>query len=176
VNKTRIILSILAALSGGGAMLVYVQNGALAGKIRDIDAQCERQIALLKEKYQAEIDDLRRYLLEQYNQSPEPAVAEPAKPTFNQLVSSGHRMQAIRGKYEFLLESALLDAEGKKQLRALLYRWERLADSVRARRQETGSAPAELQGELDATEARIQALLTDPLDYEHFLRLRQQEL
>lgn len=175
MRKTDVILAILAALTGGGAALLYVQNSELAGKIRDTGEHCERQIALLKEKYQAEIDDLRRYLLEQYNQAPGPA-AEPEKPGFNRLVSNGHRMQAIRGKYEFLLESALLDAAGKLHLRKLLYRWERLADTARTRREEAGSVPGELQAELADIETQIQTLLTDPLDYQHFLRLRQHEL
>lgn len=175
MSKTNGVLALLTALIGGGAALLYFQNGGLSGKIRDADEQCARQIASLKEKYQAEIDDLRRYLLEQYNQRPAPA-AEPAKPSFNQLVSNGHRMQAIRGKYEFLLESALLDAAGKQRLRKLLFRWERLSDTARIRKGETGSVPGEVQAELNDIEAQIQSLLTDPMDYQHFLRLRQQEL
>jgi hypothetical protein len=175
MSKTNGLFAVLAVLSGSGAVLLYAQNNRLDGEIRENAAHCEQQIAQLQERYQAEIAELRRYLLEQYNRQPE-SVVEAEQPTFNQLVSGGHRMQAIGSKYEFLLESALLDAAGKEELRKLLYRWERLTDTARARRKEMGAVPGELQSELANTETGIQSLLTDPLDYQHFLRLRQGEL
>lgn len=175
MSKTNGILAVCAALIGGGCALLYVRNGSLEGKIRGNAEQCEQQTATLRQRYQAEIDDLRRYLLEQYNRKPD-TVAREEKPGFNQLISSGHRMQAIGSKYEFLLESALLDAEGKRQLRKLLYQWERLTDSIRADKAASGAVPRQLQAELDDTDARIRALLTDPLDYQHFVTHRQRDL
>lgn len=175
MNKTNSILAVIATLIGSGAALLYSQNNTLDEKIRENAEQCEHQIAMLKQQYQTEIDDLRRYVMEQYNQSPD-VVVEAEKPRFNQLVSSGHRMQAISSKYEFLLESALLDAEGKKQLRKLLFQWERLADSASTEKKKSGAIPPQLRTELDNTETQIEALLTDPLDYQHFVTQRQRDL
>ncbi|HEX5056921.1 MAG TPA: hypothetical protein VFX02_10530 [Gammaproteobacteria bacterium] len=175
MSKTNSVFAILAALIGGCAILLYMQNDLLAGQIRDNGRQCEDQIPQLKERYQAEIDALRSYLLEQYNKKPEPAAKE-ARPSFNQLVSSGHRMQAIGSKYEFLLESALLDAAGKRQLRSLLYQWERLADSVKTGQDKSGAADGSLRAQLNDTETRIRELLTDPQDYQYFLTQRQRDL
>lgn len=167
MNKANSILAVFAALAGIGATWLYRQNTALDAQIRNNAEQCEQQIATLGSRYQEEIDDLRGYLLEQY-QSPAQAeaAASTEKTRFNQLISAAHRMQAVSRKYEFLLGSALLDDAGKKQLRELLYRWEQLADSV----------GTEKTPQLADTEARIRELLTDPVDYQHFLTQRQRNL
>src|SRR5688500_2967450 len=102
MKKTSAILNVTAILLGCSAVLLYQQNGARGEEIRKNAEQCEQQVATLQKSYQAEIDDLRRYLLEQYKQTPN-AVVQAEKPGFNKMISSGHRMQAIRSKYESML-------------------------------------------------------------------------
>lgn len=182
MNKLTILFAVVAALLGVAVINVYRQNSALEREIAANTDECGQRIAKLEDLYRTEIDDLRRYLLEQYNRGPEEtALVQAEKPRFNRLVSHGHRTHAINSKYEFLLQSALLDTDGKQKLRRLLFDWERKADAVQTLQEESDPDPdsAEVQKaqtELDDAEAQIRALLQDPMDYDHFIMLRQRNL
>src|SRR5688572_23969988 len=102
MKKTSKILGVIAILLGCGSVLLYRQNSGLDADIRKNSEQCAQQIATLEQRYRAEIDDLRNYLLEQYNHKPGASadeIVKTEKPGFNQLISNGHRMQAIHSKY-----------------------------------------------------------------------------
>jgi type VI protein secretion system component VasK len=172
MKTTSTILSVIAVLLGCGSVLLYRQNSTFGEETRKNAEQCEQQIASLHKNYQGEIDALRRYLLEQYKHTPD-AVAQAEKPGFNKMISNGHRMQAIRSKYDVILNGALLDDTGKRQLAGLLFEWESLSDSAATAKAESGAAPGQLQASLDDVETRIKALLNNPFDWETFQRARQ---
>jgi type VI protein secretion system component VasK len=174
MNKTAALFALFAILLGTGSMFLYRQNEALGEAIRSNAAQCEQQVADLKSKYQAEIDDLRRDLFEQYSNNPETA-AQIEKPRFNKLISHQHRAQAIQHKYDFLFNSALIDNAEKKKLRRLLFERERLAELINTQTESGSGADSALQADLDTVEAQIHVLLQDPLDYDHYEMLRQRD-
>lgn len=180
MNKLTILSAVAAVLLGVAMIAVHRQNSALEREISANAEQCGERIAKLESLYQGEIDDLRRYLLQQYNRgSEDPAFVKDEKPRFNRLVSHGHRAHAINSKYEFLLNSALVDTEGKRTLHRLLFEWERKADALQAEKEKPDSSPAEeqkRQAELDDVEARINDLLQDPMDRDHFIMLRKRSL
>jgi hypothetical protein len=175
MKTTSTILGVIAVLLGSGTVMLYQQNSGLDADIRNNAEQCAQQIATLEQGYQAEIDDLRNYLLQQYNHKPDADRAvKTKKPGFNKMISNRHRMQAIRSKYEVILGSALLDEARKQQLTGLLFKWESLSDSAGTAKAESGAVSRELQASVDDVESQIKALLNDPYDWETFQRTRQQ--
>lgn len=159
-----------------GSVHLYFQNGELSRQIALVAEECEQKVAELEAGYQAEIDDLRQYILAQYKSDAE---SKPeTKLRFDQLVSHSHRVQAVEQKYDFLLETALVGKAEKKELLKLLLERERLVNlaNLAGNKGVTNSDPQQLQTDLENIESQIQVLLQDPLDYQRYEVLRQRKL
>lgn len=177
VNKQILILAVTVIFLIAGSIHLYSQNSKLNRNIALAAEQCEQKVAELEARYQAEIDDLRRYILARYKTDAE---SKPeTKPRFDQLVSHDHRVQAVGQKYDFLLETALIGKAEKKELLRLLTERERLANLINIAKSgpdSAGAGPQRLQTDLDNVESQIQVLLQDPLDYQRYEVLRQRKL
>ena len=176
MSKLTLLLAAVALLLGLSGAHLYTENNALAEQIVANSDSCKQEVSRLKTQYQAEIDDLRNYLLRQYNFQ---TTGKTEKPKFNKLLSNRHRVQALDSKYEFLLNSALVDEQGMKQLKRLLFEWERVNSAIKDTEvnNEDGSIDiSKLQSELAEIDSKLHILLQDDLDYEHFLMLRERDL
>jgi hypothetical protein len=173
MQKTTAALTAITLALGMASIFLYRSNNTLGHEISALADQCALRIGALQTQYQEEIDDLRNYMLEQYNHNPESINRKPEKPGFNQLVSHQHRMQAVSNKYDALITGALIDENGKNRLLQLLFQREQQADAIKSA---ANPAAQKLQNELDATEAQIQALLRHPMDYDQYKIQRQRDL
>lgn len=178
MNKQILIFAVTVILLIAGSIHLYSQNSKLNRNITLAAEQCEQKVAELEARYQAEIDDLRRYILAHYQTDAE-SKPEP-KLRFDQLVSHSHRVQAVGQKYDFLLETALIGKAEKKELLRLLMERERIANLINIAKGGSGSAgdtdSQQPQTDLDNIESQIQVLLQDPLDYQRYEVLRQRKL
>lgn len=175
MNRQIIVFAVIVTLLSAGNIYLYAQNSKLDREIALAAAQCGQKVTALQDRYQAEIDDLRQYVLEHYKNEAE---SKPeAKVRFDNLISHGHRVQAVGQKYDFLLETALISKAEKKELLRLLLERERLANLLDIAKNEAGSTDTDqLQTDLDNIESQIQVVLQDPLDYQRYEVLRQREL
>lgn len=174
MQKTTVTFAVISVALGIASVVLYQRNNALSREINATGEQCAVRIEALQTQYQEEIDDLRNYMLEQYNHNPESINRKPEKPRFSQLLSREHRMQAVNNKYDSLLAGALLDGNGISRLRQLLFQRERQAGAVKSA--VDPAAAQQLQNDLDDTETQIRALLTHPMDYDQYKIQRQRDL
>lgn len=178
MNRQIFVIAVIVALLFTGNVHFYFRNGELDREIASAGKRCDRKAAELETRYQEEIDDLRKYVLAYYKKDAE---SKPAsRPRFDQLVSQGHRVQAVEQKYDFLLETAMVGKAEKKRLLKLLAERERLANLLKIAQDRAEAVGADnpqlLQTDLDNVESQIQVLLQDPLDYQRYEILRQRKL
>lgn len=174
--SARIFFVCIILVLIGADIYLHRLNQALQ---QDIDAdaqQCQRRLAMLEDSYKNRpVEKVRAAI----SQSPDnqPAVTPPEKPEVNleKLVSHGHRVQAVTNKYEFLLESAQIDAADKKLLRKLLLQREKLTNAIMLAEQNATDS-GEMVIQLYDVEDQIQLVLTDPLDYDRYEFLKERHL
>ncbi|MBL4827373.1 MAG: hypothetical protein JKY66_06620 [Spongiibacteraceae bacterium] len=178
----------------GGGSYLYEQNRDLSRDITASAGWCESHVAALERQYLqqhatvvSEIEQHRKMLRnvaqkdggEQEKKIEENP--EKEKVQFNKLVSRGHQMRAIGHKYEFLLQSARVNADEKKRLQGLLMERERLVNTIEQQALSEQSTRAvndneSLQSAFSEVEEQIHALLSDPVDYGRYQYLKQKLL
>ena len=187
---SKLLVALVVAALGlvVGVVNIYLANANLSELVVSEKAACEARIEQLTIDYKAEINDLRDYLLAQYNRSPAEQ-AKKEKPKFTKFVSRGHRVRAIGEKYEFIIETALVSDAERETFKRLLYERERAFDLVNQYQElladkdidpeqipELDLELQKYQEELANYEAKIQILLQDPVDYQRYMYLREREL
>lgn len=173
----RTLLVCVALVLAAASFYLHKQNQALNHSIATNATQCERRLAMLQEKYQHRSAAVVSQAITSLPQVKEQNVPEEQTPPVNleNLVSYGHRVQAITNKYEFLLVTAQVDEADRTVLRRLLVQRERLANALAFAEQE-GSADSAMRNKLEDVENQIQVVLNDPLDYERYEFLRERSL
>lgn len=180
MNKHTLLICIALVLSVA-SIYFYKQNQSLSASIATNNEQCERRLAMLQEKYQnrptALVAQAKQSLPQQPQINAEQTADEQDVPTvkLENLVSYGHRVQAVTNKYEFLLVSAQVDDADRDLLRRLLVQRERLANEIAFAEQE-GAVDSSLEDKLFDVEDQIQLVLNDPLDYERYEFLKERSL
>lgn len=175
--NVRTLLICVALVLAAASFYLHKQNQALSQSIATNASQCERRLAMLQEKYQHRSATVVSQVKTSLPQAKEQTVPDELTPPVNleNLVSYGHRVQAVTNKYEFLLVTAQVDEADRTVLRRLLVQRERLANALAFAEQE-GSADSSMRSKLADVENQIQIVLSDPLDYERYEFLRERSL
>jgi hypothetical protein len=172
-------LTVTAALLGLGALYTIGQNNKLLREIASGKLECERRVEQRQNDYQAEIEDLRGYIREQYERE----TGQVAENADDQSVVNSEDSELARfteRKYKYLInELALNDADRKRLMQLLLEREKttRLIDTTRASGEPLSDYEArmtvideEIDTLLDVTDARKYGMLKESDIEQHHLR------
>lgn len=181
MNARRLASAAIVALMGVG-VFVYAQNLKLERELAFSSEHCELRASALEDRYQSKIEHLQQGLPATGVDSHAAKVDSGTKKTdFNNLVSYGHRVQALTHKYEFLLESVQLEPTDKKMLRSLLMKREELDNTLVQNHKNTmgdieNIQSTQLEIKLNDIERQIENLLRDPLDYSRYQFLKEKNI
>lgn len=133
---------------------LFNRNRGLEREIAADLADCERRIAHLQDDYRAEIDDLRHYVREQYDQSAG-GVADAGSPGVRASRGDRRLVRATERKYKYLLDELGLNDADRERLMQLLLERERTTRLIGAARESDDPAAGESIPRYEARLAEI---------------------
>ncbi|MGD9170507.1 MAG: hypothetical protein PVI97_10680 [Candidatus Thiodiazotropha sp.] len=173
--KFNIIVITLFSLILSANIYIYLQKHLLLKEIDKADNECARELAATEQQYLKQINKLSLQLDVQYD-----AVdinKTQIKSNLDDIVSYGHLLGAVSHKYEFLLHTAKLPENDKKELINFLIEREKLNSVTFQSLAETNDEErANFASKLTSIEESIKNILIDQVDYQRYEYLKDRRL
>lgn len=178
MNIRWFLLFIFAILFGANTYF-YLKNRALKEDIASFEQLCQNWLAKLTKK----ADETPPIPVKARTiEIPQKSNSKIAKELLDeatdieQLVSHSHQMQAVYRKYEFLILSAQIDEQERGRLKKLLLKREKLTRKIASKEENNAQDTGKLENQLNEIENQIELVLSDPLDFERYRLIRQENL